>query len=232
MRRWFYIQDGERVGPIEEEEFFKMCESGAIAPETMVWTKELEEWTEAERIEGLIPDDLQPPPMPSKKKSVPPTAKTEGAERSPQKKEKKYKPGGFLLFFCVSLTILSPIAYLLEIVRVRMLFSAGGLSDDDQAALGFWMLLDTGLVIYAFIVGLKLWQGHRNGPALALDFLWTSLLISLLAAFLGGGFPVFIRGTGYFIIWCCYFVSSKRVKRTYPDPTKESFFCRMWDKRI
>jgi hypothetical protein len=63
-RHWFYLVKNERVGPIPESQFLELFQSGKLGPATMVWTKEIEEWTRAEYIEDLVPPEFIPPPLP------------------------------------------------------------------------------------------------------------------------------------------------------------------------
>jgi len=65
MRQWFYIQEEQQRGPISEADFVKMFESGQLAPDTLVWTEDLQEWSAARDIDGLIPPAYNPPPSPT-----------------------------------------------------------------------------------------------------------------------------------------------------------------------
>ncbi len=55
MTQWYYANDGQQVGPIEEPEFKNLIAAGGITPETQVWTEGLEQWAPAADVEGLIP---------------------------------------------------------------------------------------------------------------------------------------------------------------------------------
>ncbi len=55
MTQWYYANDGQQVGPIEEPEFKNLIAAGGITPETQVWTEGLEQWVPAGDVEGLIP---------------------------------------------------------------------------------------------------------------------------------------------------------------------------------
>lgn len=63
MRQWYYIQEDQQRGPISEPDLVKLFESEQLAPETMVWTEELEEWVVARDIEGLISPAHKPPSL-------------------------------------------------------------------------------------------------------------------------------------------------------------------------
>lgn len=141
--------------------------------------------------------------------------------------------GGWLTFFCVGLTILSP------------LLSLGHMSNSwDKAKPAFArfpslrtaiIVENTGfaaIVIYGFISGVRIWGGSPAGKRLAQRYLlirlFGSIDIELLAlglmselpsaavtAVAGGIFGALIGEVIYFLIWWFYFMKSKRVKNTY-----------------
>ncbi len=55
MTQWYYANEGQQIGPIEEPEFKNLIAAGGITPETQVWTEGFEQWVPAGEIEGLIP---------------------------------------------------------------------------------------------------------------------------------------------------------------------------------
>jgi hypothetical protein len=63
MRLWYYHEAGQQRGPIAEEEFVKLFESGALSADTLVWTESLKDWQQARTIDGLVPAALSPPPL-------------------------------------------------------------------------------------------------------------------------------------------------------------------------
>lgn len=64
MRHWYYVENGEQKGPLGEAQLVQLFQSGTLTPQTMVWTSELQDWTEAQQVEGLLPQELHPPPPP------------------------------------------------------------------------------------------------------------------------------------------------------------------------
>jgi hypothetical protein len=64
MREWHYVVEGQQQGPIPEPELVNMLRSGQIPRGTMVWTQDMQDWAQADHIEGLIPLALSPPPIP------------------------------------------------------------------------------------------------------------------------------------------------------------------------
>lgn len=82
MRQWYYVQEGQRVGPVSEPELAKLFESGQLAPGTLVWTSELKEWAAARDVEGLIPTADTAPPLPLSASSVEPNTLASQSEPS------------------------------------------------------------------------------------------------------------------------------------------------------
>ncbi len=64
MRQWHYIVDGQQQGPVEEVELVRMFSEGQLPAETMVWAEGMEDWSPANRVEGLLPQSSTPPAIP------------------------------------------------------------------------------------------------------------------------------------------------------------------------
>ena len=53
--QWFYIADGQRVGPVDEDELRRLAREGRISPATLVWNASMgEEWAPASTVPGLF----------------------------------------------------------------------------------------------------------------------------------------------------------------------------------
>ena len=65
--QWYYAQEGQRRGPISEDELKRLASSGQLKATDKVWTKGITAWQPASEIEGLIP-----PPDPSDPPSLEP----------------------------------------------------------------------------------------------------------------------------------------------------------------
>ncbi|MEN3369501.1 MAG: hypothetical protein V7609_1644 [Verrucomicrobiota bacterium] len=141
--------------------------------------------------------------------------------------EQKYKGvRGWLLFFCIALTILAPIRALVEVSSsYKMLSYYFGRVPNLQA---FWItltLLNVGLTIYGVVVGVNLWRVRSGAVRNAKRFLWCLLAFSVGALFLPILFGVPVASIAYvkpagilaFFVWFFYLKKSKRVKATYPD---------------
>ncbi|MBN1384163.1 MAG: trypsin-like peptidase domain-containing protein [Elusimicrobia bacterium] len=127
----------------------------------------------------------------------------------------KYKDvGGWLLFFCISLTIINPLYNLVEIINMLKSFTV---------FVFIGSIFDIGLSIYGIYAGMSLWKIRPHAVKTAKRFLLVSLIyvvsITVLLIILGIINEEFIkiatRSVVYFIIWYSYLSKSKRVKETY-----------------
>jgi len=55
---------GEQSGPFTWEQLYARAQSGAVAPDDLVWNPQLPQWTPAAEISGLVPASV-PPPLPN-----------------------------------------------------------------------------------------------------------------------------------------------------------------------
>ncbi|MBZ5532173.1 MAG: DUF2569 family protein [Acidobacteriia bacterium] len=128
--------------------------------------------------------------------------------------------GGWLLFFCITITILSPVAIFSQsaaLIRRRGLQTSTG------------TLIYVARAAYGIVVGIFLWMGHPVAMFLLRIYfaiLSFSILIAILfvvLAGLRGANPVAISEsaapvmqlTAYVLIWASYFLKSVRVRNTY-----------------
>jgi hypothetical protein len=132
---------------------------------------------------------------------------------------------GWLLFFCISLTILNPLGLFSELGRQGKTLVTSSVFD--------WLLITiSGFGIYA---GVLLWRVAPGAVKMAKAFLWTQLIFFVILAlvlitphFLSSGNAVsdvgqivviIMRSAGYFLIWYLYLNRSIRVKATYDYST-------------
>ena len=53
--QWFYIADGQRVGPVDDAELIRLAREGRLSPATLVWNASLgEQWAPASSVPGLF----------------------------------------------------------------------------------------------------------------------------------------------------------------------------------
>ena len=90
MSGFYYIDNGEKFGPFELDEFRDFH----LPAETLVWKQGLTEWIPADQLEEIKDQfEAEPPPIPE---SVPPKIPTEKsqAQKTPTKKAAKTAPKG------------------------------------------------------------------------------------------------------------------------------------------
>lgn len=42
--QWYYAEDGDRKGPVPEEEFQRLVQQGVVTPQTLVWREGMDNW--------------------------------------------------------------------------------------------------------------------------------------------------------------------------------------------
>lgn len=53
--QWYYIQNGQRIGPVEEADFFRLARERKLSPDDLVWNPTLgQEWKPASSVPGLF----------------------------------------------------------------------------------------------------------------------------------------------------------------------------------
>lgn len=51
---WYYVRDGEKVGPISDVEFQAVVAKGSVIDDTLVWNKTMKEWTRYAEISSTL----------------------------------------------------------------------------------------------------------------------------------------------------------------------------------
>ena len=136
---------------------------------------------------------------------------------------------GWLLLFCLILTVVNPLAALYELATVVVPAFLATHVVNVSWLLAVQALLLAGLPIFSVVAGIRLWLIKAGAVATTRRFLWAYLLLSIgyfvlwiivmhpssmlnLAAI---GFGFVVRPIGFFAIWFSYLEHSKRVRETY-----------------
>jgi len=63
--QWYYSQQGQRKGPLSEEQFKQLASSGQLKPTDMVWKSGMDKWIQASKVKGLFASAAsnEPPPI-------------------------------------------------------------------------------------------------------------------------------------------------------------------------
>jgi len=219
----FIAKNGNQTGPFTEEQARSMISAGMISHDDLAWTDGASDWRPLHTVLGL----LQPPPIPNPTFSASTAPTTSLPNNGPK------GVGGWLVFFCIGLTILGPLFSLGQMVsgweQAQPAFSR---FPTIKSVLIWENLGSSALLIYGFIVGCMIWSGSPQGRHIARRFLLIRLfgfigveLVALLmmsslpsevvAGGIGGVVGALFREGVYFTIWWLYFKKSKRVRNTY-----------------
>jgi hypothetical protein len=145
----------------------------------------------------------------------------------------KVKVGGWLIIFCITLTITGPLQTLVEMINGWMISSpAFSAYPSLRAAILVECIGIATLALYGFITGCRIWAGNVNGRCLARRYLiiklfgfWATEVIAVIIALdlppgvvseiIGKVVMRCIQASIAFLVWWFYFKKSKRVKSTY-----------------
>jgi len=145
-----------------------------------------------------------------------------------KEESKYYGVKGWLLFFCLSLIILSPIltSFILITSYDEFLSLFYGYPALRVIAI-LYILINIGIIIFGIVAGVKLWTKRPNAVRITRAYLTAFLLFNiygellffimeLLAHSVSGSYLQGLIGSFiYFFIWNSYFNKSKRVNATF-----------------
>ena len=59
--QWWYVKDGQRLGPVEESELKAMAEGGSLGPDDLVWNSSMgQTWKKASEVPGVFEAKSEP----------------------------------------------------------------------------------------------------------------------------------------------------------------------------
>lgn len=228
----YITKNGMQTGPFTEEQTRSMVSAGLLSLDDLAWIDGKSNWQPLR----FILDFSQPPPVLTNSTQATYASVIKSPQSGPM------VVGGWLVFFCVCLTMLCPLFTLGQIAseftaQTEPVFAA------FPSLKSICVFEDIGsviLVVYGVVVGFVVWNGNPHGREIARRFLLTRLCgivgIELIVLFLmrdlphellsgglGGVAVTLIREVLFFAIWWSYFMKSKRVRNTYGDePAKIS----------
>lgn len=131
-------------------------------------------------------------------------------------KENLKDVGGWLLFFIITLVILSPL------FNLFILFS-------QIETLMFTDIIEMLATISLFILtGIFLWTKKPYAVKFAKVFLITTFIVNILVSFIDSDFSRVGQYFVYFVIWILYLYNSKRVKQVYGNLNEKSEGTQIW----
>lgn len=218
------------------EEVNCMLAQGDLRGDEPAWIPGISDWVQLDSLEGIVLP--QPPPFRgiagSRELAVPEISDTSAnLKDTPGCIEGPKGIGGWLMLFCVNLTIVGPFYTLWGLVSARM--QCAYYINKYPAFKAAWAVESCGIILillYGMAVGWKIWGGSPDGGALAkkylkirfFGFMALEILVSFLilsipsisfARLIGVEFGIWIGEVALFVVWWSYFKKSKRVKRTY-----------------
>jgi hypothetical protein len=54
VKQWFYLKDGQQLGPFSWKQLYLQARAGAVDPEDLVWVEGMTDWMAASRVRGLL----------------------------------------------------------------------------------------------------------------------------------------------------------------------------------
>jgi len=59
---WYFSRDDEKVGPLDDGEFYELVSRGIVSPETMVWNEGMSDWQPYKNASGAAKEKSLPAP--------------------------------------------------------------------------------------------------------------------------------------------------------------------------
>ncbi|MBI3475772.1 MAG: DUF2569 family protein [Acidobacteria bacterium] len=145
--------------------------------------------------------------------------------------------GGWLAFFCVSLTIFAPITQLrLAWIPLKSLLSPGLLAQATLFRLIVMFVIYSGLALFSAVCGIRLWSENPRGPTVTKAYLVISPVLVIafycIVSMIGihvDLYQVILGRLGPAVCWYAYLSTSERVRQTYepfepPSPVASPAF--------
>ena len=222
--------NGQQEGPYSHAQLREMIANGTVTPVTLAWQEGMSEWSPLNTIISLpatTPAAVPPPPtegVQQQSVAAPPVVTT-----GPK------GVGGWLVFFCVGLTILGPLFSLGQItMHWEQAQPAFAQLPNLKTAVMWENIGSVALLIYGFIAGCMIWGGNSSGRDIAKQYLLIRLFgfiglefvtvvimgdmpSQVVTSVIGAAVGAVFREIVYFLIWWFYFKKSKRVRNTYGE---------------
>jgi uncharacterized RDD family membrane protein YckC len=150
MASWYFVRNGERVGPLGREEFDARIAEGAVRGDSLVWRAGMASWARACELGELgLPPPVPPPPLPPPLPPAPERAMnpfgagvTAMEREAPDAKEAPANYGGFWVRLAAKFfdrVILYGVAMLVERAVVELAFA--GVAPEPMDWPQLWRLI-------------------------------------------------------------------------------------------
>ncbi|MGC4017215.1 MAG: DUF2569 family protein [Luteolibacter sp.] len=224
--------DGDPSGPYHRDEIEALITSGRVTGETLAWTQGMATW---QPLATLLPVSSEPAtPAPATSIPLNPYLPPAHLEQLPQAEYQRGPTGvgGWLLLFCISLTILSPLLGVVGLIN-----SLDSITPSLAPALRTGILIESAgflaILIVGIVAGVMLWIRKPGAVGIVRKFLvfrlfaiiaievftimimHSSLPPEAAPTVITAALTMVFRELIYFAIWFSYFKKSKRVANTY-----------------
>lgn len=219
----YITKSGNQTGPFTEEQTRSMVSAGSISHDDLAWTEGAADWQPLGSLLGISqPPSIPDPPVLLSHDSSVVIIGPKGV-------------GGWLVIFCILLTIISPLIVVAQLVSTWIQSESAFVRFPTIKTIMLWESFGSiVLLVYGFIVGCIIWSGNLQGRSIARRFLLIRLFgfigIELVGLVMMRGLPgeVVSGGVGgvvgavfkavvSFLVWWFYFKISRRVRNTYGD---------------
>lgn len=83
MADWYYVRQGQRLGPVADDTLRKLIDAAEIGAADLVWTAGMATWQPAGQVEGLMPGGSPLPPLPQQPMAIAYATPAPRSERLP-----------------------------------------------------------------------------------------------------------------------------------------------------
>jgi uncharacterized RDD family membrane protein YckC len=146
VRQWYYIKNGEQIGPVNESELLNLFREGFLNGDALVWTKNMERWEKARKFQQFADVLIGPPPIPVSPRisesidfrKVPPKTETVGTTRPITNSAGKPKARPWIRYWARTIDM---IIFGMLIATVVSLLSPTFLEDSIGTFFSFFVML-------------------------------------------------------------------------------------------
>jgi hypothetical protein len=249
MKYWYYMKDSQRNGPVGENELVKLLVSGVIDSSSMVWNKDIKDWTSACDVDALIPSDFRPPPPPVMPPPLVDKATGESDDDSAGSMPATHSPyvglGGWLVLPAVGI-IIAPFIMLFTKLLPEIKLLRGGVWEllaipGSDSYIPWWgplfaaeMTINLGITVAWIFIAFLFFSKKKCFPMwyigtmtftlgfMVIDAIASKLAFPDLAAFDQNTVTVIAQQLVATLIWGRYMWVSRRVKATFVNQLRPS----------
>ena len=214
---WYFLDsNNEKHGPFSYEELSNKIDSNELPDDILISSTEDENWVPANQV--LYSDSVQ-------------AEDSDATYNITTESDMRYeKVGGWLLFFCLSLVIFTPLIGVFSLITSVDQLQSSFLPDNFMSYFTIITIIEFALIGFGMYIGIKLWQIAPYAVQNAKKYLVIVLVVQIIQIFIPYLFDFnssirdalleeslkYVARTVIAVaIWLAYLRKSKRVKATY-----------------